>query len=356
MTGTTVQTWLANPAVQTLLIVAAGYPLGRLIDAVGLRLVAKMVAKTRTTYDDKILGLLRKPIRRSAVLAALWVAIDHNQPPDAIGFFARGLVASWTLVIWTRTLFRLARLVIEWLANIENRFAAVTVRTVPAWTMAAHLLLATVAAYFFFLCWNFDVTGWLASAGIIGVAVGFGAKDTMANLFAGVGILADKPYRIGDFLLLDTGERGRVTDIGLRSTRLMTQDEMEIIVPNATMATTTIINESGGPQEAERLRIPLRVAYGTDVDRVRALLLEVAGRTEGVLKNDSSRSADVHFTAMGDYGLDFELLCFIELPEHKFAVIDRLNSAIYKATLADGIEIPFPQQIVHLASDTHSGQ
>ena len=356
MTWTTVQSLVANPAVQTLLIVAAGYPLGRLIDAVGLRLLAKMVAKTRTTYDDKILDLMRKPIRRSAVLAALWVAIDHNQPPDAVGFFARGFVASWALLIWTRTLFRLSRLVIEWLANIEGRFAAVTMRTVPAWTMAAHLLLATVAAYFFFLCWNFDVTGWLASAGIIGVAVGFGAKDTMANLFAGVGILADKTYRLGDFLLLESGERGRVTDIGLRSTRMMTQDELEIIVPNATMATTTIINESGGPREAERLRIPLRVAYGTDVDRVRSLLLEAAKKTDGVLNDDQSRIADVHFKAMGDYGLDFELLCFIELPEHKFAVIDRLNSAIYKATQAHGIEIPFPQQIVHLASDTHTGQ
>ena len=92
--------------------------------------------------------------------------------------------------------------------------------------MTLHLVLSIVAAYFFFLSWDFDVTGWLASAGIIGVAVGFGAKDTMANLFAGVGILADNSYKLGDFLLLNSGERGRVTDIGLRSTRLLTQDEM----------------------------------------------------------------------------------------------------------------------------------
>ena len=89
---------------------------------------------------------------------------------------------------------------------------------------------------------------------------------------------------------------------------------------------------------------------------LRSLLLEAAKQTDGVLNDDQSRTADVHFKAMGDYGLDFELLCFIALPEHKFAVIDRLNSAIYKATQAHGIEIPFPQQIVHLASDTHTGQ
>lgn len=351
-----VETWLTNPTVQTLLIVAAGYPLGRLVDAVGYRAIKRLVSHTHTQYDDTIAELIRKPIRTSTMLAAAWIAMEHADPLPSLGFIIRGSIASFALLIWTKAAFQTSGVVIEWLASIEGRFSAVTQRTIPAWTMAAHLLVIAIAAYFFFLCWQFDVTGWLASAGIVGVAVGFGAKDTMANLFAGVGILADRPYRLGDFLLLDSGERGRVTDIGLRSTRLVTQDEMEIIIPNATMATAKIINESGGPRESERLRIPVRVAYGTDIDELRSLLIAVAQHTDGVLMDEPSRSPAVHFKAMGDHGLDFELLCFIGRPEILYAVTDRLNTGLYKALGDAGIDIPFPQQTVHLSPPTHAEQ
>ena len=77
--------------------------------------------------------------------------------------------------------------------------------------------------------------------------MGFAAKDTLANLFAGVFILADAPYKIGDFIVLDGGERGRVTKIGIRTTRILTRDDVEITIPNATIANSKIINESGGP-------------------------------------------------------------------------------------------------------------
>ena len=356
MPSNSIQTWLTDPIVQTLLIVASGYPLGRLVDAIGYRTVKRIVSHTKTQYDDKIAELLRKPLRWSVMLAAAWVAMDHANPLPSLGFIIRGSIASAALFIWTKAAFQASIIVIEWLAGIKDRFSAVTHRTVPAWTMAAHLLILAIAAYFFFLCWEFDVTGWLASAGIVGVAVGFGAKDTMANLFAGVGILADRPYRLGDFLLLDSGERGRVTDIGLRSTRLMTQDELEIIIPNATMATAKIINESGGPRESERLRIPVRVAYGTDIDALRTLMTAVATQTEGVLVDDPNRQPAVHFKAMGDHGLDFELLCFIGRPELLYAVTDRLNTGLYRALDAAKIEIPYPQQTVHLSSSTQAEQ
>jgi small-conductance mechanosensitive channel len=348
--------WVTHPLVQTLLIAGSGYPVGWLLDTVGFRLLGRVASKTRTDYDDRIVSIVRKPVRTSALLASLWVAVAFNNPLPAVAFYVRGTIASWALFVWTRALFGVSNLMIEWLASIEGRFSAVTPRTTPAWIMTSHLLVVTVAAYFFFLCWDFDVTGWLASAGIVGVAVGFGAKDTMANLFAGVGILADNTYRLGDFLLLDTGERGRVTDIGLRSTRLLTQDEMEIIVPNSAMATAKIINESGGPREAERIRINVSVGYGSDVDEVRSLLLEVASRTEGVLQSDPNRKSSVLFTKMGDSGLDFQLLCFIGRPEEQPIVIDRLNTGAYKALTRANIDIPYPQRTVHMVQSTQDGQ
>lgn len=351
MNWTEFQSWVTHPIVQSILIVILGYFGGLAVDWFGVRVLGRMTAKTKTEYDDQIIEECRPSVRTSVFLGCMWFAISFNDPLPQIAFFLKAMISSWALLIWTKTFFRVSSLVTQWLASIEDRFTAVTRRTVPAWEMTLHLVVSIIAAYFFFLSWHFDVTGWLASAGIIGVAVGFGAKDTMANLFAGVGILADNTYKLGDFLLLNSGERGRVTDIGLRSTRLLTQDEMEIIVPNSAMATAKIINESGGPRECERIHINVGVAYGSDVDEVREVLLGVAHGTEGVITDDSIRKPAVMFAEMGDSALLFKLLCFIELPEDQPAVIDRLNTGTYKALNAAGIVIPFPQRDVHLIQD-----
>ena len=93
------------------------------------------------------------------------------------------------------------------------------------------------------------------------MAVGFAAKDTLANLFGGIFILADAPYKVGDFVVLGSGERGEVTQVGLRSTRILTRDDVEVTVPNAMIANDTIVNESGGPWVKHRVRV--RVSDGS---------------------------------------------------------------------------------------------
>ena len=85
-------------------------------------------------------------------------------------------------------------------------------------------------------------------------------KDTLSNLFAGIFIMADAPYKEGDYINLDSGERGYVRSIGIRSTRIMTRDDIEITIPNALIANSKIVNESGGPDEKERVRITLEIS------------------------------------------------------------------------------------------------
>ncbi len=187
----------------------------------------------------------------------------------------------------------------------------------------------------------------MASAGILGLAISFAAKDTLANLFAGVFILADSPYKLGDFIILDSGERGAVTHIGIRSTRILTRDDVEITVPNSIMGNVKIINESGGPHEKYRIRIKVGVAYGSDVDHVQVVLLDVAQRNAKICKTPAPRA---RFRALGDSSLDFELLCWVEKPVLRGRVSHALNSEVYKQFLAEGIEIPFPQRDVHIKS------
>jgi small-conductance mechanosensitive channel len=218
-------------------------------------------------------------------------------------------------------------------------------RTLPLFDNLAKLLLIGGAAYGLLLAWDLNLAPWLASAGIVGIAVGFAAKDTLANVFGGLFIIVDAPYKIGDYINLDSGERGRVTGIGLRSTRLVTRDDVEITVPNAVIANAKIVNESGGPYEKSRVTLRVGVAYGTDVDRVHAVLLETARSVDEVLEDPAPR---VRFTEMGDSALLFRVLCWIEQPELRGLALHRLNTAVYKALDREGIQIPFPQRDVHL--------
>ncbi len=240
---------------------------------------------------------------------------------------------------------RVSRLALEVLVLHQDRFRYVDRRTLPLFRNVSNVLLIGAAAYFLFLVWDLDVTAWLASAGIVGIAVGFGAKDTVANFFAGVFILADAPYRIGDFIILDSGERGRVTHIGLRSTRLLTRDDIEVTVPNAIMGNTKIINETGGPHEKERIRIKVACAYGSDIDRVKRVLLDVAVRHDEVCDDPEPR---VRFRNFGASGLEFELLAWIDEPVLRGRVTDALNTEVYQRFTEEEIEIPYAKQDIYV--------
>jgi small-conductance mechanosensitive channel len=189
------------------------------------------------------------------------------------------------------------------------------------------------------------MTAWLASAGIAGIAVGFAAKDTLSNLFSGVFILADAPYKVGDYIVLDQRERGKVTHIGLRSSRILTRDDIEITIPNSIIGNSTIINQSGGPSEKMRIKLKVGVAYGSDVDQVRAIMLEIAAKDPLVCKVPQP---SVRFRAFGASSLDFELRCWVPRPELCGQIIDALNTAIYKEFTRLEIEIPYAKQDLYI--------
>jgi small-conductance mechanosensitive channel len=167
----------------------------------------------------------------------------------------------------------------------------------------------------------------------------------VSSLCAGLFILIDSRYRSGDYLVVEGGERGYVTDIGMRTTRLLTRDDIQIIVPNAVMANSKIVNETGGPSAKERVRCKVSVAYGSDIDQVRALLMKLADECPDFAEEPVPR---VRFRAMSDSGLDFELMGWIPEPGMRGQVLDELYTAIYKGFNSAGIEIPYPKRDVYL--------
>ena len=308
-------------------------------------IVGRWVGKTETTLDDQFVQLMRGPIFMVVLLIGLASAAALADMPQKVLETTTALLKTIGIGVLVIFSIRASRLILDALSKKRDRYQLIQARTVPLFYNASMLLIIGAAVYFLFLAWKVDPTAWLASAGIIGLALSFAAKDSLANLFAGAFILADAPYKIGDFIILDSGERGQVTNIGLRSTRLLTRDDIEITIPNSVMGNTKIINESGGPYEKERIRVRVSVAYGSDVDKVEELLLGIAVSHPEILEDPEPR---VRFRTFGESGLDLELLSWIREPIHRGRLRHLLFKEIYKCFADEGIEIPYPKRDVYL--------
>lgn len=335
------------PGLLTLLLIMAAYTFGKFLKLVISHSFMKLAAKTETSADDHLIEYLTAPLVLTSVTLSLMMVVSVYHFPQGLQDAMLSLLGTVLLVSWLRAGFRTARLVLELVAANSHRFEVVQERTIPVFDMSIKILLAGIGAYIFLLIWGINPAAWLASAGVIGIAVGFGARDTMANLFSGISIIADAPYKIGDYIVIDSGERGKVTHLGMRSTRLLTRDDVEVTVPNGVIANSKIINESGGPWVKHRIRVPVGVAYGSDVDEVCSLLEETAKTHPEVVKYPAPR---VRMRAFGNSSLDFELLAWIDHPQLRGRIRHELLKSVYKAFNQNNIEIPFPQTDIHLRS------
>jgi small-conductance mechanosensitive channel len=333
------------PGLLTLLLIGFAYLFGKLLRMVIQRSMMKIAARTSTKSDDHLVEYLTRPLVLTTVTLSLMMVVSLYDLPKGLNDATLSILATVLLFSWLRAGLRTARIVLELIASNHHRFEIVQERTIPIFDMTIKILLVGLAAYFVLLIWGINPTAWLASAGVIGIAVGFAAKDSLANLFSGIFIVADAPYKIGDYIVLDTGERGKVTNLGMRSTRMVTRDDVEVTVPNAVIANAKIINESGGPWVKHRIRIPVGVAYGSDVDEVCSILEETANSIPEVVKMPAPR---VRMRAFGASSLDFELLVWIGHPELRGRVRHDLLKDIYKALNEHDIGIPYPQTDVHL--------
>jgi small-conductance mechanosensitive channel len=333
-----------NIYLQAVAIAAAFILLGKLADLLISRIIARIVRRSASDFDDNLVALLHRPVFITFVLIGLALATRHLGLPESPEFVTIGILRTIAIVVWYTFLRGVVQLL---LTTVRRRPTAKRMHSsmLPLLDTVIKVVLLALAIYFVFLAWNINVTAWIASAGIVGLALSFAAKDTLSNLFAGVSIVADAPYKSGDFIILDSGERGVVTHIGLRSTRILTRDDVEITIPNGIIGNSKIINEAGGPSSRHRIRIAVGVAYGSDIDHVIATLAGVAADNSEVCKVPEPR---VRFRMFGESSLDFELLCWIEQPVDRGRVTHELNCAVYKAFAVEKITIPFPQRDLHV--------
>ncbi len=190
---------------------------------------------------------------------------------------------------------------------------------------------------------NINLTAIAVVAGALGVGIGFGLQNLIANFFAGLMLLFERPIKVGDRVTVQNVE-GDVAEIKFRSTTIVSNDNIAVIVPNSQFVNQTVINWSYGDTRV-RLHIPVGVAYGSDLGLVTDSLLKIAAATDGVLKDPAPA---VRFREFGDSSLNLELLVWTDHPAGHFWLQSRLNFSIDADFRHKGIEIPFPQRDLHI--------
>ncbi|MGD1953479.1 MAG: mechanosensitive ion channel domain-containing protein [Leptolyngbyaceae cyanobacterium] len=190
-----------------------------------------------------------------------------------------------------------------------------------------------------------DASSLAILASLLGVGIGFGVQNITNNFISGFIITLERPIQVGDFIKI--GDLvGIVRQVGARSTEINTLDRVTIIVPNSRFLESEVINWSHG-DPVSRLRVPVSVAYGSDISKVRTALLEaVKGHPEVLLRPEP----EIWFQSFGDSALNFEIMVWTGEPRKQFRVTSDLNYAIEASLRQHDLEVPFPQQDLHLRS------
>ena len=212
-----------------------------------------------------------------------------------------------------------------------------------------HYLIITLGVlYALKIGFSVDLTSVAVVLGFLSVGIGFGLQYVAADLASGFILLFERPIRIGDRIKLEDGIEGRVDKISLRSTVVVTNENMAVFVPNSKLVQNRFVNYSYGSQNV-RLNIPVSVAYGSDLEKVQQALFEAARSVSEVLETPAPK---VHFARFGDSSLDFEIRVWINEPHKHPQIRSKVNFAIDGVFRTHKIEIPLPQRDLHLRSDS----
>ncbi|MCK5145357.1 mechanosensitive ion channel family protein [bacterium] len=334
--------------VQTVLVFVVTWIAAYILPRIEARYIRRLVEKTKTDIDDKIVRLVADALGHFIWLAGF--AIASGMLRDVISKTILDVLDHLIYVILVFLIARLIgsvlRILLEWYLHSWGMRTGRKIRDEfgPLFFRVLSILIYTIVIVEILHHFKQDVSSVIVSLGVGSLAVALAAKDTLANMIAGFMIMTDRPFRLGDRILLESGEKGDVFDIGLRTTKILTFENTLIIVPNHQIINDKVTNLSY-PDPQIRVLVNVGVAYGSDIERVKEILVEICRKHTDVLDKPEPLAYFVNF---GDSSLDLKLICRVSQWGEQWRVAEELRIAIYKKFEEEKIEIPFPQRDLNI--------
>lgn len=332
--------------------VAAGLVLAGVAYIV-IRWLKKRAEATESPLDDIILMAIGTPLIVAIIALSVYVALTRfDIVPESMGWIVTGqminalfiLFGAWIISVFSYNLIRTYGTLVA-----EKTETDLDDRLIPILEIAARYLIWFVALLLILSLFKIDITPLLAGAGIGALALALAAQEILSNFLGGAIIAVDKPFRIGDRVKIDSFF-GDVMSIGLRSTRIKTLDNQIVTFPNAKVTSSVVINYAM-PDVKMKVRIPFSVAYGSDMERVKEILLtiarEAAEKTSWVITDPAP---SVYFLEFGESALTGQLILWTNNYDYSWDVQDWVNSRIARRFTDEKIEIPYRQVDVRMRS------
>ena len=350
---------LLLPSLGAVLVAALAYFVGGWIL---WRVQKRFAAKTETDLDDELVQTVRQAFRLTVVAWALW-RILGMWVPDLGAVNEEGVRVvydtqprDWVWGVWIAVVFfPLSRFVGHLMRTFETRVISRTSETAldeTALPMINKFVRFTVIAVGMLLAMThlgIQIAPLLAGAGVVGLALSLAAKDTLSNLIAGVLLIMDRPFQVGDRIELwsaprETGTWGDVIEIGLRATKIRNPDNLVIVVPNNEIMRRDIINYTMSGQDI-RLRIPFSCAYESDIERAKVLLKEAAHEVEGVKLEPVPI---VIVRGFGQSEVNLQLRVWILEARNRRRIADEITEKAVVKFHQAGVEIPYPKRELYI--------
>ena len=320
----------------------------RLLMFILTRVVPVFTRKTKTILDDVILKKVSGPLTLLALLAGVRFAIGEINIEESLNGTIEGIILTLMIVFGSILVYY----VVDALVTIGYRDFGHKVRgkvneSLLQFFHSMLVIVVVVAAFLAILAsWGIEIGPLLAGLGVAGIAIAFALQSTLSNVFGGISMLLDRSINVGDLVDLDDGTVGHIMKINLRSTKVQTLNNKLVIVPNGKLSESNIKNVAL-PSPETRVIVPFGVAYGSDIAKVKKLILGELRKVKGLLK-DKNKKPVVRFVEMADSALNFKAFFYIDSFDGVPTAIDDANTRIYNALNKAGIGIPFPQMDVNL--------
>jgi small-conductance mechanosensitive channel len=321
--------------------VVAGFIFGFVLEKILVRRLGRLIQKTRFRFDDFVIRAFKRMGILWFGLVGVYYAVEEL-----------GLKRKYTGPIDTILLIIVILSVTVVLARISVGFIRFSLRRMgyPSTTLFAnvsYILILTIGVLVALTALDISITPLLTALGVGGLAAALALQDTLSNLFAGIQIIASKTIKPGDYVKLDSGIEGDITDITWRSTSIMSPSNNIVIVPNNKLSSTAVTNLSE-PSRDMSVLVPVGVSYTSDLAKVERVTLEVAAQTlKEVPGGIGEFQPLIRYSRLSEYSVNFNVVLRVAHYTDQYLIIHEFIKRLFDRFKAEGIEIPFPTRTLH---------
>lgn len=338
----------ALPETYLELIYAAIAVVGTLLALLLLRLMfmpllRSLTDRTSTDLDAMLVRIFALPLYLGVALAGLYVALlQLSALEERMDAISKALVVAATVLGFYALLRLINELMLRYARKAEEREEFHVSQSMDAIRKITDIVLIGLLVTLILGQLGYEITPLLASLGVAGVAVAIALQDTLGNLFAGFYILFDRPLRVGDYIKLESGEEGFVSEIGWRNTKIRPWANNLIIIPNSKLSQSILVNHHL-PEPRQNIYIACGVSYDSDLEHVERVCVEVGkqvmDRIEGT---DEEWEPVVRYKEFADSNINFLLVLRIKEFGCQYVLSHECIKALHKRFREEGIEISWP--------------